>query len=539
MDFRNSPLLRRLIISSGFRVVGLIAATFFGLVLAPYMFAKIGDNDCGLMVFTGTVMGIIALLEAGLNAAVSRHVAAAIGAGDDDKLLKYFNSGFFLFLGVGLAAIGIATVLAFNLESIVAFSERIRHALYPDVEASTTWSDSETFLRNIRLTRIMLLILACQFAVELVLRALVGVVSGSLRTDIVSGAILVTKILRPCVSFSVLFLGGGVIALTTAGAMITILLVPFWLTVVGRLAPRVRISRKFVDFEAVRNLYQFGFFAFLSFLSRNFHTSIAILLLTSIYGLKTVAVYSMICYTLYTYGNDFVLMLTNFLAPIFAQLGARKERETMRKTLFFAIKVSTGAAAFVCFGLIVWGHPFIERWMCSGVEPALAATRLTAYPPLVLLALIVLFEQSQAPTVEFLYGTATHRYYALINMIEAGIAILLFPWLITRYGMIGVAAALLSASIVARLILQPYFVCIVLELPLRKYCAAFIMLIVKAATCLVLPGLVSYLLVDGSYPRLFLNGTICALVYGTMFFFVAFPKNERSLVLDALRKRST
>ncbi len=48
MDFRNSPLIRRLALSSGLRFLGMLVSIVAGLFLSPYMYDKLGANDCGL-----------------------------------------------------------------------------------------------------------------------------------------------------------------------------------------------------------------------------------------------------------------------------------------------------------------------------------------------------------------------------------------------------------------------------------------------------------------------------------------------------------
>lgn len=570
MDFRNSPLLRRLVFSGGLRFLGMIVATIAGLFLSPYMMDKLGKNDCGLMVFVGTVVTLIGLLDGGLNAAISRHVAAALGKEDEKEFDRYFNSGLFLFLGAGSVVFLLALCLAINMDAIVRwnpwFSEKVAGTVgeldpdSPKEEADAAESPQKktivpalfsqpgalslkyrdaveitsSFERNIALARILLVLVAFQLAVEFPLRSLVGVISGALRADLVSIVVLGIRIFRPILSLLVLYFGGGVILLATAGCCITMALIPIWFFLARRVVPRLRISFRLVDGAAVKTLYGFSFFAFVSFLSRHLHTSVAVLVLSATHGLEMQAIYTMIAATLYTYSNDVILMMTNFLSPVFAQLGARKELETMKKTVFFAAKVSAGAAAFVAFGLIAWGHPFIERWMCSE-DP----TRIAAYLPLTLLAWIVVLEQSQAPMVEYLYGTANHRYYALVNIIEAGIAIVLFIPFVPRYGMLGVAGSLLAAAVLVRGVLQPIFVCKVLEIRMIEYYIRLIGPLLTAACCLVLPAVVTRLLVAPEYPRLFLVGGLSLALFGPAYAFTAFRRNEREIVWNAVFKRRT
>ena len=532
MDLRNSPLLRRLILSSGLRFTGMLVAIVAGLFLTPYMFAKLGSNDCGLMVIVGTIISLMMYLEAGLNAAVSRHVAAALGVDDEKLFLNYFNSGIFLFACIGVVVILLTWLISVNLEHFVAVSQWIMSKVEPAFIPESLAEMDEKLQRNISLTRTLLMLTAVQVALDLMTRALVGVISGALREDVTSAVILGLRVLRPVVSIAVLYFGGDVVSLNVATLLLVVMMCPVWYFTAKRVVPQLRFSISSIDWASIKKLYKFGFFAFVAVISVNLHSAAAVLVLTAMYGLDTVAVYSWVCFTLFCYGKDVITMLTNYLAPIFAQLGAQKQVDTIRKALFFAVKVSSGAAVFVVFGLIAWGHPFILRWMGADNPEMLAA-----YPPLVLLSIVVLLEQSQAPTVEYLYGTATHKYYALINIVEACIAIALFPILAWKFQMLGIAMSLLSAGIVGRLILQPYFVCKVMELPRRIYYARFGMILLKGGVSVILPGIVTWLLIDATFPRLFLVGGLSALLYGPVYVFLCFTKDERDLVWNAVFRK--
>ncbi len=539
MDIRNSPLLKRLILSSGLRLLGMLVAAAIGLVLTPYMLGKLGTNDYGLMVFVGTVVSIIGLMESGLNSAISRHVATSLAQKDGEALNRFFSSGFFLFCGLGILSLGIATLLCLGLEQIVRWSPWIAKKLAADASVGpslTTFAEilngPNSLQRNLLLGRIILIIITAQFGVELLLRALIGVVSGALRNEIVSGVSLIMKVVRPVTSLTVLYLGGGVISLTLAGFCLTLSLLPVWSIIARRIVPELHLSPRSVTRETVATLYKFGFFAFASFLAKNLHTSLAIFLITALRGLDEVAVYQAVCVTLCSLGAEAIALLSNFLSPVFAQLGAQKQEDTMRKALFFAIKVSMGAAVFVTFGLIAWGHPFIQRWVC-GEHPEWIVT----YLPMAILSFTVLFEQSQAPTVEFLFGTATHKYYALVNFIEAAIAVALFPVLIYFYGMIGAALSLVIAGAIARLVLQPHFVCKVLNLKRRTYYAQFVRSLFRGMICCLLPGVVTFLLVQSNYPRLFLVGGLSVAFYVPAYTFLCFTRDERNLVWSALKRK--
>ncbi len=533
MDFRHTPLLRRLIFSSVLRFLGMLVIIVAGLFLQPYMLDKLGANDCGLMAVVSMIISLMLFLEAGLNAAISRHVAAALGVNDEKLFLRYFNSGIFLFACIGTTIVLLAVLLSWNIESFIEASRWLVQRLDPALIPGSV-ADMDTKLRrNISLSQTLLILVALTLALNLISRPLVGVISGALREDVSSSLILGLRVARPVLNILVLFLGGGVIALNGASLGLVLFMLPIWYVVAKRIVPALRFRVSAVDGSVIKKLYTFSFFAFVAFMSTNLYSAAAVIVLTVMYGLETVAVYTMVCYTLFCMGNDVITILTNYLAPIFAQLGARKENETIRKTLFFAIKVSSGAAIFVAFGLIAWGHPFILRWMGKD-KPEM----LMAYTPLVLMALTFLLAQTQAPTVEYLYGTATHKYYALINSVEAAIAVTFFIPFAYLFQITGIALSLLLASGVARLVLQPFFVCKVLGIRRREYYARFALILFKGGVSVILPCCVTWLWVDSTFPRLFLVGGLSVLFFGPVYVLLVFSREERQLVYRALKPQS-
>jgi O-antigen/teichoic acid export membrane protein len=524
MELRHSPLLRRLIFSSGIRLAGVAVSTVAGLIVSPYMLSKLGANDCGLFSIVAALITLLSFLEAGLQSAINRHLAAAVGLKDDNALNKYFNSSFFLYTCVAAAVAAAACLLAFNIETFINTSGKITN--WFGIETSEHFN--ETVQRNVSLTQIILVLSAVNFGVMLIPRIQSGVIAAALRDDILSAINLIFKIFRPLTILGVLFFGGHLVALSVSFIVLSASFLPVWQFFVQRLVPQLRFSFRFVQWNTIKELYQFGFFAFAAFASSSMTMAFSFLFITLFLGLESVAVYNMVCITLFCAGKDVVITLTNYLSPLFAQLGILNEKDKMLKTLFFSLKVSTGVVLFIAFGFIAWGHPFILRWMSGHPE------MLAAYPPLVLLSVVLLLEQSQAPAVEFLYGTGTHKYYALLNSIEAATALFLLPVLTYKFQIIGTAASLLTASVIVRVMLQPYYVCKVLEFPCRRYYYWFLAVLSKGAAALILPAAATYFFVAPSFPKLFLTGSICTVLYAVVYVLLVFTKKERTMVWNAM-----
>jgi O-antigen/teichoic acid export membrane protein len=185
---------------------------------------------------------------------------------------------------------------------------------------------------------------------------------------------------------------------------------------------------------------------------------------------------------------------------------------------------------FICFALTSWGKPFIARWMGLQYEDA--------YWPLVVLSFAVLLDVGQKPSIDLLYATFKHRFYAYLNFAE-GIINLLFSLALARpFGILGVALGTLISACVMRAIAQPWWVCKVSGLPYGEY-----MKFVggNLLRCGGMTGAAIVLAAWGlrpSYPWLVMSAICAIAIYAAGSWFIVFTGNERKQLLAAITNRS-
>ena len=496
-------ILRRIIISSGFKVFSLALSMGIGLFMTPFVIGILGKEDNGLFVLVGNVIGSIALLEMGLNSAVSRNIAAAIGTNDNKSLNEYYNSGFFLFAGIGFICFLIACFIALTASHF-----------FQNVEKVGIFS-------------IILVIVGLQFWINLPLRALSGLLSGSMRQDILSLMTMIFKLVSTAGVVITLLCGGRVISLALVGLTITVIDGTVLCLVATRMVPQAKINLRCVKKDCVKNLYNYSFFSFIVQIAETCKGRLSIFIITAFCGLAMVTVYD-IAVTLTLYFSTIVILTVNLLTPVFASFVAQKKIEMVKKTLRFALKVTMMNSVFVSFGLIAWGEPFILRWL--GEE------FLVAYPPLVLLTLASFIALVQSPAVEYLYGTSNHHYHSLTCTVEALLLLVFTPLFAWFLGLFGAALSILICAVVVRCFIQPYFICKVVEITLFDYFQTIMVPFVKGVLCIILPAVFTLFFVQSNYPRLFLVGIVSTLLYFPPAIFLLFTADERNMVLRAMLK---
>ena len=491
-----------MILGSGLRLVALVVTVLVGLLLQPYMVHTLGDELYGVWSLAISFVEMFSLLDLGLNAAVGRYVAASIGTKDYAGLNRYLNTGYYLFSGISCIALFIAGAAALYLFQC----QNIPHA---------------------SATAVVILIMGAQFAITLPLQAIGGLLIGALRYDIATSIGITFKILSSTAVFLTLYFGGGIIALAVASFVCTMIsrAVTNWFA--HREVPQAEIAFRHFDKTTIKVLFSYSIFAFIAVLSEMFRFKIPSFVIGGFIGVAAVTHYS-IAATLAAYFIMIISSLLGILAPVFAQQQANNDFPMIRKTLRFAIKVSTTVAVFVGFGMIAWGHPFIERWIGNEY--------LDAYPWLVILISGYLVALCQSPGIGMLFGLAKHSFHAVTNSLEAISNFVLGLILVQYYGCLGVAIAAMIPIIILKLTVQPWFICHVIKESMFLYYGNILRTAVICTAALVLPSVVTWYFAAPNYPALCLTGAISSLLYFPVIFAV-FTKDERNYVWNALWKK--
>jgi O-antigen/teichoic acid export membrane protein len=154
----------------------------------------------------------------------------------------------------------------------------------------------------------------------------------------------------------------------------------------------------------------------------------------------------------------------------------------MLRSFFAGTRASIVIGAFAGFGFIAIGHAFIARWMGN--------IFLDAYPILILLTIAMFFDLWQSTGVSSLYATMNQKSYARINLLEAGMNVVLSFVFVHRYGMLGVAMGTLIPGICVRAVVQPWIVQKKLGISMKDYLFRSSGTLLKCFVCLIAPSLV-------------------------------------------------
>lgn len=502
---KSNSIAHRLVSGSVLRVGSLLASVLSAFFLMPFVVRHLGDRIYGFWSLAAAFIGYYSLLDFGLSMAVSQYICIAIGRNDEVECRAIFNTALRIQSLFGAIAL-LATVL---------------------IAVATPWfchnpADTHLFWR-------VIVLLGINAAIRFPARVYAGVLEAELRFDIQSWLEILGVALRTGLVVLAISAGGGLLAMAWMTLFATLPGIALQIWRARREASWARIETGTIERSRAKSLFSYSAYNFITYLADIVRFQIDPLVISTMIGLAAVTHYR-IADLFAQYYLQLSVVGLGMLRLVFSRLHGAEDRRGLEKTFFFGTKISVWASTFICMALIGWGKSFITRWMGARYEDA--------YLPLLVLSLAVFLDVGQKPSVDLLYATFKHRFYAYMNWAE-GILNLVFSLALARpFGILGVALGTLIGAFLIRVLVQPLWVCRVSGF---HYVGYMRFLGKNTLYCVLLMGTAMATAAWGlrpSYPLL-IGSAICAtVIYAAGSWLLIFNNDERERLLGAFRNRS-
>lgn len=496
--------VRKLASGSALRAANLLATALVSMLIMPFVVHAMGDHMYGAWALVASIIGYYGTLQIGLEPAINRYMARALGAKDHEECNRVFNTALRLLSGVAVGLLAVTGILALLAHSF---------AKNP--------SDAEVLWK-------LVLILGGYTALLFPTRVLQGTLEAQLRYDRTAFIDLFSLILRTALLIVIVLRGYKVVALALVQAAAGIPAIFLYIYFISKELPFLRFDARHWSRETARKLFSFGIYSFAATIANTIRFRVDALVVASFVGLTAVTHYR-IGSTLTQFFMGMMEALAGFFPAVFSRQEGAANYEGLKRTYFFATKVTTCIASFVGFALIAWGKPFIRVWMGPAYQDA--------YPVLVVLTAGLIVSLSQIPSPQLLYGLAKHKYTALANSLEAIANLALSIILARRYGMIGVALGTLIPMVLVKLFIQPVYVCHLANIPYGEYVQRFFKTVAVVAGSLVIPLLLTLKFAAPNYKILFSIGILSAILYVVPLWLFEFSEAETTMLTRAIWPR--
>jgi O-antigen/teichoic acid export membrane protein len=496
-----SKLGRKIAMGSAARGINLIATAAASLLLMPFVVHKLGDRMYGVWALVATFVGYYGLMELGLSSAVSRHLSGALGSGDQEECNRVFNTALRIYGALSVAAMLLTVIIA---------------GLAPSVLKNST--DSILFSK-------IILVVGASVALMFPTRIFKGVLEANLRFNWTAYFDLLSVAVRTVLVILALNAGYKVLALAWVTLLTSVLSAILYVYFSFRDVPFLRLDSRYWGRGTAAVLFSYGVYSLAANLADILRFQIDNMVVATFISIAAVTHYS-IAGKMAEYFLALMLALMGVFNSVFSRQEGSRDFDGLKKTFFFASKVSVCASSFVGFGLIAWGKPFIVRWM----GPAY----LDAYPCLVALVIGMTTALWQAPSVSLLYAISKHKFLALSNTIEGVANLILSLVLVKKYGILGVALGTVFPMVISKLLIQPIYVCRVARLDYREYIQKAGKTILVAVGSLIIPFALSSKFAVPDYRMLLGVGLISLAFYLAVFVLVELSGEERNLLRKSI-----
>ncbi len=502
---QSNSVGHKLLSGSLLRVANLVVGAITSFFLMPFVVHHLDDRTYGFWSLASAFIGYYNLLDLGLSSAVSQYLSVAIGRKDHNACRDVFNTVWRINCGLGGAALLVTAALV----------------------AATPWLTHSP--ADVHQFRTVLALLGVNAALGFPVRVYGAVLDVQFRFDIASSLGILGALLRTGLIVWAISAGGGLTALAWTTLLCSLPTMALLIWSGRREAQWARIDKRgWIDPNLTKRLFSYSLQTFLAYLADILRFQVDALVISGLIGLAEVTHYRVAeVFTRY-----FLLILIHsvgVLQPVFSRLYASGNRVALETMFFFGTKLSCCISVFVCLAIVAWGKPFINRWMGAKYEDA--------YVPLVVLSLAALLDVCQKPSIDLLYATFKQRFYVYINWAEGAINLAFSLALARRFGITGVAMGTLIGAFVIRVLIHPWWVCKVCELPYGRYMRllgknmCFSICLMSAATAVAAWGL------RPSYPFL-ISAAICAtVVYVAASWTFIFDRQEKKWLLKAITNR--
>ncbi|MDH3285558.1 MAG: polysaccharide biosynthesis C-terminal domain-containing protein [Acidobacteriota bacterium] len=501
-------LSRRVLTSTVWNYVGTGGALLTWFLLTPFVVATLGTRQYGLFVIGLAVLGYAQLFGLGTSHAVTRFVSELHERGDLEGLRNVVATAFVM-------AIALASTMILAGVALAPFAPRL-FGVAPDLVEAT-----EGVMIAAGITAGTVFPVSTLFAV----------VSGLQRFDITNMLQLMGTFLLAAFTIAALVAGLGVAWVVAAGVPASLLAAVAAAIAIRRVAPELRLTSGRPRLSDVRRLLSFSWaIVFMQgaglINARTDEIVIAAALpvaQVTPYGLARRASEAPTAMT---------FQFTRVIMPLSAQMGARDEHDRLRAVFLTGTRLTLATYLGAGVALVTLAGPFLAAWV--GEEFRSAGTILA------ILAIAGGVDMLVPTADSVLQGISRHRPLAVCALISALLNLGMSIAFVGHFGLEGVAAATLIASVLLAAFTIPYSMRVLDVRPgelLREVLAPVLVPLVPTAAVGV--G-IAVALASSSLALVLLGGTAIVLTYFASYMAIGAGQVERELarrVLGSLSRR--
>ena len=423
--------------------VGFAVNAAVTLIITPLILHQVGEARYGIWVLTSSVIGYYGLLDFGFRGGITQYLTRYIALQDYGKAKECISSAVAALFALGL----ILVVLSFTAAPLALHVFDIPIGM----EQEAFWC---------------ILIVGFTGALQCVFFPFGAIFTATQRFDISNLIGVGSRLLMAAGIYTALRMGEGLIGISVATCVASLVDYLVRWRVAYRIAPELVVSWRKVKLARLREMGSFGVWNFMMAVSAYAYLHMQALLIGALMPIAAVAHFALAS-GLVGQIRDVLSPVGHVLYPVAAELYARGDRSALERLYRDGTRLMMIAVSSVVLLAAFWAEDFYRLWIG---EKFLIDSPFSSVA-LLLQILLVSVAASYASNLgsQILLGAGRVRQLATSVICETGFNLIMSVILIRPYGLIGVAASSVFASVIVRLIVIPLLLQKGLGLPLKDF----------------------------------------------------------------------
>ena len=480
-----------------YQVVYLLTLFF----LTPYMIHKLGDYYYGLWIIVSIMVNYMSYTELGVTSAIQRYLSMAFGEGNIKECNEIYNNGFLLNYFTCIIILVISALSAFLT---IVF-----------------------MIKDYYLVANLIAIMGASLAISFLFKTHYAVLTSNIRFDIISGVNVIQLVLNTVLTFILLEQGFGLTGLAVNNLVTTIISNFLYVIFSKKLYDSVFLDFGLISKACIIKLFSYSAKSFSIQLADVLRSKMDEIVIATLISLTMVTPYS-VAQKLKSAAVNFCYMFTNILNPYIAKQENIKSREEKINTYYLMSKIMIVMISLIFFGFCYLGKPFIDIWVGSKYE--------VAYYVLIIIMFNYYISLVQSVGIQYMYSTDKHEYLAFINITDGILNIILSIVFVVYFklGIIGVALGSLAPAFFTKLILQPIYICKVINITLYEYYIFYIKTNLTGILLYFIIGLVSLKFKPDNYLEI-MAYIVAFFTFAGIHFYTILDNKERNRFITLLK----
>lgn len=505
---RSAVLLRN--VASNW--VGFAVNATVTLVLTPYVLHELGVARYGIWILTSSFIGYYGFLDLGFRGGITQYLTRYLALQDFEKGSECLSSAVaaLSLLGVVMTALSIGgAYIAPHLFSIPA-----------DMYYEAFWC---------------ILIVGMSSAVECVFSPFGAVFTAKQRFDLSNLIGIWTRLLSAAGIVVALKTGNGLISVSVAfcGANVIDYLIRWQVAL--RLEPKLNVSWRLANLNRLREIASFGAWNFLMSLNFYVYSYVPNMLIGAFMPIAAVGHYALAT-GLSRQLNSILSPVPQVIYPAATEMHVQDNLSGLESLYHKASRLMMLIMIPAVLIAAFWADDFYRLWIGEKYLNGVPFQSVTVIFQILLISTVTCFSSSIAQQI--ITGTGRVRVSATLLIIGSIINLSFSLILIHPYGLAGVAAATVIASVVIDLIAMPLMLQKIVGLSvlhfMRKAC---IRPIVAGVLQAIIMGCVKLIGHPANFFQLVLQGILAVASSASILFVVGLTSEERSrFLLQPMRR---